>query len=68
MEEVVIRPTEELERAWRDDVQTMSHYVQSDERPPLEPLQVDGRDNWRVTYSRYRDYLYQEVRHGAFAI
>lgn len=66
MEEVVIRGTEELERAWLEDVQTISRYVRTDERPPLEPKQIAGRDNWRVTYSRYRDYLYQEVQHGAF--
>ena len=66
MEEVVIRQTEELDRAWLEDVETISRYVRTDERPPLEPRQVDGRDNWRVTYSRYRDYLYREVQDGAF--
>jgi len=69
MEEVVVRETEELETAWSRDVEIMSYYFLSDERPPLEPAQVDGTDNWRVKYSRYRDYLYQaqEVPHGAFA-
>jgi hypothetical protein len=68
MEEVVVRPTKELEAAWLQDVQTMSAYYLRDERPPLEPKQVEGKDNWRVTYSRYKDYLYQEVHDGAFAI
>jgi hypothetical protein len=69
MEEVVVRETEELETAWSRDVEIMSYYFLSDERPPLEPAQVDGTDNWRVKYSRYKDYLYQaqEVPHGAFA-
>jgi len=67
IEEVVIRPTEELEQAWLQDVETMSRYYLSEQRPPLEPLKVDGKDNWRVTYSRYKDYLYQEVPHGAFS-
>ena len=67
IEEVVIRPTEELEQAWLHDVETMSRYYQSDQCPPLEPLQVEGKKNWRVSYSRYKDYLYQEVPHGAFS-
>jgi hypothetical protein len=66
MEEVVVKPTEELERAWLEDVRMISGYLSRDERPPLEPKQIAGRDNWRVTYSRYRDYLYREVEHGAF--
>ena len=66
IEEVVIRPTEGLEEAWLQDVETMSRYYRSEERPPLEPLKVEGKDNWRVNYSRYKDYLYQEVPHGAF--
>ena len=67
IEEVVIRPTPDLERAWLDDVGRMSSYYRDDQRPPLEPRTVDGKPNWRVTYSRYRDYLYREVTHGAFA-
>ena len=66
IEEVVIRPTEELEQAWLHDVETMSRYYQRDQCPPLEPLQVEGKKNWRVSYSRYKDYLYQEVQDGAF--
>ena len=68
IEEVVVRPTEELEGAWLQDVATMSRYYRSEERPPLEPRQVDGKDNWRVSYSRYKDYLLnpQEVPSGAF--
>jgi len=67
IEEVVVRPTEELEQAWLHDVQTMSRYYLNEQRPPLEPLKVDGKDNWRVSYSRYKDYLYQEVPNGAFS-
>jgi hypothetical protein len=67
IEELVVRPTQELEQAWLEDVAQMTEYFIKDRRPPLEPLQVDGRDNWRVSYSRYRDYLYQEVPHGAFS-
>jgi hypothetical protein len=67
MEEVVVRPTVELERDWLSDVDTMSRYYLSDERPPLEPLKVEGRENWRVTHSRYKDYLYQEVHDGPFS-
>ena len=69
MEEVVVRETEELEEEWMRDVETMTHYYVSDERPPLEPAQIDGKDNWRVEYSRYKDYLVQaqEVPHGAFS-
>jgi hypothetical protein len=67
IEEVIVRETAELQRAWQEDIETMSHYYLTDECPPLEPPLVDGKDNWRVTYSRYRDVLYQEVSHGAFA-
>ena len=69
MEEVVVRETEELEEAWMRDVEIMSYYCLGDERPPLEPAQIDGKDNWRVSYSRYKDYLVQaqEVPDGAFA-
>ncbi|MBM3187665.1 MAG: hypothetical protein FJZ90_02975 [Chloroflexi bacterium] len=68
MEEVVVRPTATLEQAWLDDVECMSAYYRYDERPPLEPLAIDGRPNWRVATSRYRDYLYREgTEHGAFA-
>jgi hypothetical protein len=67
IEEVIVLPTEELEGAWLQDVMTMSQYYLSAERPPLEPLKVDGKDNWRVSYSRYRDYLYKEAPHGPFS-
>ena len=66
IEELVVRPTEELEQEWRKDVEQMSTYYLEDRRPPLEPLKVNGKDNWRVSYSRYRDYLYREESHGAF--
>jgi hypothetical protein len=67
IEEVVIRPTDTLEGAWLDDVGRMSAYYTDDQRPPLEPRTLDGKANWRVTYSRYRDYLYKEGSpHGAF--
>jgi hypothetical protein len=66
IEEVVVRPTEELEQTWHEDVARMSTYYVEERRPPLEPLKVDGKENWRVSYSRYRDYLYREVTHGAF--
>jgi len=67
IEEVVIRPNEELEAEWLRDIETISRYYREDERPPLEPREVDGKANWRVTYSRYKDYLYQEVQNGAFS-
>ena len=67
IEEVVLHPTPELEQAWLEDVTQMSAYIVEDRRPPLEPLTVNGKDNWRVRYSRYRDYLYQEAKdHGTF--
>lgn len=68
MEEVVVRETEQLEKAWIQDVESMSYYYLNEKRPPLEPAQVDGKDNWRVSYSRYKDYLAtkQEVPSGAF--
>jgi len=69
IEEIVVRETGELAEAWMRDVEIMSYYFMSDERPPLEPPQIDGKDNWRVKYSRYKDYLAQtqEVPSGAFA-
>jgi len=69
MEEIVVRETDDLEQAWIRDVEVMSGYYLSDERPPLEPTEIDGKANWRVKYSRYRDYLYRrkEVPRGAFA-
>jgi hypothetical protein len=68
IEEVVLHPTPELEHAWLEDVTQMSAYILKDRRPPLEPLTINGKENWRVRYSRYRDYLYQEGQdHGAFA-
>jgi len=68
MEEVVVRETEQLEKAWIQDVESMSYYYLNEKRPPLEPAQVDGKDNWRVSYSRYKDYLLnpREVPSGAF--
>jgi len=68
MEEVVVRETEQLEKAWIQDVETMSYYYLNEQRPPMEPAQIDGKDNWRVSYSRYKDYLLnpQEVPSGAF--
>jgi len=67
MEEVVVRPTDELDRLWREDIETMTRYYGNDQRPPLEPRRVDGKENWRVSYSRYKDYLYQEGDDGAFS-
>ena len=67
MEEVVVRPSEELQAAWQQDVETMTHYYESDQRPPLEPLVVNGKDNWRVSYSRYKDHLYKEGTNGSFS-
>ena len=68
IEEVVLHPSPELEQAWLEDVTQMSAFILEDRRPPLEPLKVNGKDNWRVRYSRYHDNLYQEVQdHGAFA-
>ncbi len=68
IEEVVVKPTDELDRLWHEDVQTMSRYYADNRRPPLEPTKVEGRDNWRVSYSRYKDYLYRkEGDHGAFS-
>jgi len=69
MELVDVRETEELEEEWIRDVATMTRYYVGDERPPLEPAQLDGKANWRVEYSRYKDYLVQaqEVPHGAFS-
>lgn len=68
MEEVIVRETEELEKAWIQDVETMSYYYLNEKRPPMEPAKIDGKDNWRVSYSRYKDYLLnpQEVPSGAF--
>jgi hypothetical protein len=60
MEEVVVRPTESLKSAWLSDVRSMSEYYLHDQIPPLEPVKIDGKNNWRVAYSRYRDYLYQK--------
>ena len=34
MEEVVIRPSEALDAAWLKDVETMTHFYESDQRPP----------------------------------
>jgi hypothetical protein len=67
IEEVIVRASDELEQLWRGDIETMTHYYQSDRRPPLEPLKLDGKDNWRVSYSRYKDYLYKEGDDGAFS-
>ena len=60
IEEVVIKANAKLEAEWQEDVQTMSRYYLEDIRPPLEPLMVEGKKNWRATYSRYYDMLYGE--------
>jgi hypothetical protein len=67
IEEVVVRENKELTAAWLEDVEMMSAYYRGDERPPLEPQRIDGKENWRVTYSRYKDYLYREVPNGPSA-
>jgi len=66
IEEVIVLPTDELDQLWREDIATMTRYYRSERRPPLEPLKVEGKDNWRVRYSRYKDYLYQEGDDGTF--
>jgi hypothetical protein len=69
IEEVIVREQDALVEAWLQDVEAMSHYFLADERPPLEPMEIDGKENWRIKYSRYKDYLVQteEVSSGAFA-
>ena len=74
IEEAVIRPNEELEAEWLADVATMSRYYLEDQQPPREPVTVEGRANWRVSYSRYKDHLYnhpesaeKEASHGPFS-
>ena len=69
MVEVVIRRTDEMDRAWNNDVKTMSDFFNSNTIPPCEPFKVeDGRghlkDNWKIAYSRYKDYLHDNYKNN----
>lgn len=58
IQEVVIKATPELEAKWMDDVVNFSRYFNNKEEPPKEPMMVNGKTNWRVSYSAYKDLLY----------
>lgn len=58
MEETVIKLGGEYEEVWKKEIQTISEHYNSDKRPKAEPLMVDGKKNWRVNYSPYKDYVY----------
>jgi hypothetical protein len=62
MVEVIVRRTPEMDKIWYDDVKKMSDYFNSNTLPPPEPFIVDGKENWKVGYSRYKDYLYKNYK------
>jgi len=60
--EVVIRRSAEMDKMWYDDIKTMSDYFNKNELPPLEPLKIGKKSNWKVDYSRHKDYLYKNYK------
>ena len=64
MEEVIVNRTLELEAEWLADVQTMTRYYYNDSMPEKEPLMVNGKRNWKIDYSRYKDFLYNNYKNN----
>lgn len=59
-EEVVIKRNQEWEDKYWNDIQGFSKFYLNGTEPPKENIIVDGKKNWRVTYSRYFDRLYKK--------
>lgn len=56
--EGIVYRNDKLESDWERDVREFSEYYLNNIEPPLEPIKIDGKMNWRVTYSSYRKMLY----------
>jgi len=56
MEEVVVKATTELDKKWNDEVVKISNAMKGDEPTP-PPLKIDGKANWEVEYSNYKDLI-----------
>ena len=61
-EEIVILKSEEMEREWIKEVQTISDYIKGDTEPTPPPLLTKnawGKEglNWQIAYSPYKDYI-----------
>ena len=61
IEEIVIQTSNQLDKEWRDDIKTITKYFKANQMPPLEPLEIGGKGNWRAKYSRYYDLLYKKT-------
>jgi len=57
MEEVIVKWTPELEAKWLKEVSNISKYYQSNTMPEFEPSTIDGKKNWLVDYSNYKDLI-----------
>jgi len=62
MEEVIVKKTKELDKKWCDEVSKISQWYKSKQIPPMEPLMVNGKKNWLVEYSPYKDFIYQSYQ------
>lgn len=64
MAEVVVRRSAEMDKMWYEDVKTMSDYFNSNTLPPAEPLKIGNKSNWKVDYSRYKDYIHKNYKYN----
>ena len=62
--EVVIHKTAEIERKWLEDIKTMSYYYYNSITPPCEQFKIGKKDNWKIAYSRYKDYLHKNYKNN----
>lgn len=60
MEEVIVQKTDELEANWCNEVKRISQAYRANGEPAPEPLEVDGKKNWTVEYSPYKEMIYQK--------
>lgn len=60
MEEVIVRKTPELEASWLEEVTKISNCFREGEPIP-PPIQVDGKSNWVVEYSPYKEMIFQKT-------
>lgn len=67
IEQIKIQESKELDEKLHEDIETMTKYYKDKVQPPLEPLFVAGRKNWKTGYSRYYDLLYKKAYEEYYA-
>lgn len=59
IKEIQVKLTPELEKKFIDDVKQFSQYFLTNTQPPIEPLLINGKLNWKVRYSAYYNQIYK---------